>query len=64
MVEVEGQAGSMAGTMAPAQEPGVEGVSVEAEARAAVAEAMVSGLHRRCRTWLCHGYRHRNVGIG
>jgi len=64
VVEVDGRAGSVAGTMARVQASGVGGMRVEVEVRAAVAEAMVSGLHRHYRTWLYHDCRLRNVGIG
>jgi len=63
VVEADGQVGPAAGKMARVQAPAVLVTRVEAEARAAVAEATASGLHRRYRTWLCRGYLLRNAGI-
>lgn len=63
VVEVDGQAGPAAGMMARAPAPEVEVARVEAEVRAAVAEAAASGLHRHYRTWLYRGCRLRSVGI-
>ena len=63
VVEADGPVELAAGMMAQAPAPEVEVARVEAEVRAAVAEATASGLHRHYRTWLYRGCRLRNVGI-